>query len=149
MQWRIPWKLLKILSEVLRMTHSSTFYCLSLISDIANCITSSLSLHVRDVLKSQYLFVVSVKPFPANQNVKFECFHCDFQIFPNVFRVYIALFCPKETRLRLTSLYRMQFVLKMRGSNRLVRELLCCDTIYRSYICITEYHFVVENQLCF
>ena len=74
--------------------------------------------------------------------------HCGVIVmFPDVFRwcAYIALFCPKETRLRLTSLDRMQFVMKMCGSKRLVRELLCCDTIYRSYICITEYHFCREK----
>ena len=33
------------------------------------------------VLKSQDLSVVGVKPFPANQNVKYECFHCASLIF--------------------------------------------------------------------
>ena len=34
------------------------------------------------VLKSQYLFVICTKPFTANQNVKYECFHYVFQMFP-------------------------------------------------------------------
>ena len=42
---------------------------------------SSKTLHVIIALKSEYLFVVWVKPFRANQNVKYECFHCAFQIF--------------------------------------------------------------------
>ena len=32
-------------------------------------------------LKSQYLFVVAVKPFPVNQSIKYESFLCAFQIF--------------------------------------------------------------------
>ena len=35
----------------------------------------SIAFHMRVALKSQYLFVVSTKPFPANQNVKYGCFH--------------------------------------------------------------------------
>ena len=30
---------------------------------------------MRKALKWQYLVVVGAKPFPANQNVKYECFH--------------------------------------------------------------------------
>ena len=30
---------------------------------------------MRDALKWQYLGVDGAKPFPANQNVKYECFH--------------------------------------------------------------------------
>ena len=33
---------------------------------------SAITLHMRDALKSQYLFMVAVMPFPANQNVKYE-----------------------------------------------------------------------------
>ena len=44
-------------------------------------IFSSITLHVRVALKSQYLFVVGAKPFPANRNVKHERFHCAFKIF--------------------------------------------------------------------
>ena len=44
---------------------------------------ASLTLHVTVALKWQYLFAVGAKPFPANQNVKYECFHGAFQIFIN------------------------------------------------------------------
>ena len=37
------------------------------------------------ILKSEYLFVIGAKPFPANQNVKYECFHYAFNIF-HIFR---------------------------------------------------------------
>ena len=30
-------------------------------------------------LNSQFLFVIAAKPFPANTNVKYECFRCAFQ----------------------------------------------------------------------
>ena len=36
---------------------------------------------MRVALKSQYLFVVGAKPFPANRKVKHERFHCAFKIF--------------------------------------------------------------------
>ena len=39
----------------------------------------------------QYLFVVAAKPFPENQNVKFECFHYVLQIFHFLPVVYIIL----------------------------------------------------------
>ena len=58
-----------------QMEHSCTFSCLSFISDAANCILLSITLHMRVALKLLYLFVVGAKPFPANQNVKYECFH--------------------------------------------------------------------------
>ena len=31
--------------------------------------------------QSQVLFLFDAKPFPVNQNVKYECFHCALQIF--------------------------------------------------------------------
>ena len=37
---------------------------------------SSITLHVRVALKSQYKIVVAAKPFPANQNVKYVCYYC-------------------------------------------------------------------------
>ena len=36
---------------------------------------SLLTLCIRNALKWQYLVVVDPKPFPANQNVKYGCFH--------------------------------------------------------------------------
>ena len=41
---------------------------------------SSITLHVKVALKSHILILVSAKPFPAHQKVKYECFHCTFQI---------------------------------------------------------------------
>ena len=57
-----------------KTTHSCTLYCVSLFFDTANCILS-IAFHMSVALKSQYLFVVGTKPFPANQNVKYGCFH--------------------------------------------------------------------------
>ena len=56
------------------------FYCVSLILDNA-IFFFAITPHVRFALKSEYLFVAGVKPFPANQIVKYECIHCAFQIF--------------------------------------------------------------------
>ena len=42
---------------------------------------SSIAPHVRLASKPQYLFVVGTKPFPANQDAKYECFQRAFQIF--------------------------------------------------------------------
>ena len=46
---------------------------ISLISHTQNCILVHNT--------PQYLFVIGAKPFPANQNVKYECLHCAFQIY--------------------------------------------------------------------
>ena len=35
---------------------------------------------MRVALNSQYLFVLGARPIPANQNVKYQYFHCAFQI---------------------------------------------------------------------
>ena len=40
-----------------------------------------MTLHMNVALKSQYLFVVSARPFPTNQNVKYGYFCCAFQLF--------------------------------------------------------------------
>ena len=42
---------------------------------------SSIKLHIRVALMSQYLFVIGKKPFAVNQNVKYECSHCALQKF--------------------------------------------------------------------
>ena len=42
---------------------------------------SSMTLCTRVALKSRYLFVVGANQFLVNQNVKYKCFHCAFQIF--------------------------------------------------------------------
>ena len=60
------------------MAYSYTFHRVSSISDIANYI------FVHDTtrghcIKSQYLFPDSAKPFPSNQNGKYQCFNCAFQ----------------------------------------------------------------------
>ena len=49
--------------------------------DISYCILSfsSIALYMRIALKSQYLYVVGAKP--SNENVKYKCYHCAFQIF--------------------------------------------------------------------
>ena len=41
---------------------------------------SSMKLHMAVAFKTCHLFVVGARPFPAKQNVKYECFHCAFQI---------------------------------------------------------------------
>ena len=41
----------------------------------------SITLHMRVAIESQYLIVAGTMPFSANQNVKYDCFHCPFQIF--------------------------------------------------------------------
>ena len=76
----------------IKIIHSFRFYCLCLISVIANCMCSSTTLHVTVALNSQYMFVVGAKPFPANQTVKYECFHCDFQIVHILPVVYVLLY---------------------------------------------------------
>ena len=70
------------------MAHSYRFYYVALISDIATCIFSAMALYIRVALKSQYL-LVGAKPFPANENVKYECFYCalKYSIFLPVARV--------------------------------------------------------------
>ena len=40
---------------------------------------SFITLQVKVVLMSQYLFVFGAKPFPVNQNVKYVCLHSAFQ----------------------------------------------------------------------
>ena len=65
----------KFYAKYWKMTDPHRLSCVALISDIASCIFSPLTLCMRNVLKWQYLVVVGAKPFPANQNVKYECFH--------------------------------------------------------------------------
>ena len=50
---------------------------------------------MRVALLSQYLFVFSAKPFPANQNVRYERLHCAFQIF--------HIFCSSGNSHRVTN----------------------------------------------
>ena len=40
---------------------------------------SSITLHVKAAWKSQYLFVVGAKSFPANWDIQCECFRCALQ----------------------------------------------------------------------
>ena len=51
-----------------------------------------ITLRMRVSLKSQCLIVDGAKPFPANQNVKYKCYHCDLQIF-HIFAgsIYVCL----------------------------------------------------------
>ena len=65
----------KLYAKYWKMTDPHRLSCVALISDIASCIFSPLTLCMRNVFKWQYLVVVGAKPFPANQNVKYECFH--------------------------------------------------------------------------
>ena len=44
-------------------------------------------------LKSHYLFVVDAKPFPTNQNVKYEYFRCTFHLFYILSVVYFIVVC--------------------------------------------------------
>ena len=47
------------------------------------CKSSSISLQVMIALKPRYLILIVLRAefFPANQNVRNECFHCAFQVF--------------------------------------------------------------------
>ena len=52
---------------------------------ILEVVFSSITRHMGVVLKSHCLFMVDAKPFLANENVKYECFLCAFQIWPMVY----------------------------------------------------------------
>ena len=82
MQLWTPWKLWEILGGVLKNTHF--LYILLGIFNFGHykLHISSITLHVRVELKSQYVFLVGAKPFPVSyQNVKYEYCHCALQIF--------------------------------------------------------------------
>ena len=67
-----------------RSIRKFTFLCILLcIFNFGHCKLqfSSIILHVRNALKSQYLFVVSAKLFPASQSARYQCLRCAFQIF--------------------------------------------------------------------
>ena len=65
-----------------RNIKNETFlYSVPFISDFENCIFSCTTLHAWVALKTQYLFVVGAKAFPANQYFKYECLPCAFQLF--------------------------------------------------------------------
>ena len=94
--WKIKWLKAGLVSRCglwIPKAHCSDHYLVRL-TDIDNCSPkqylkpiffnfghcklhfSSITLHMRVALKSQYLFVVDAKPFQANQNVKYEYYHC-------------------------------------------------------------------------
>ena len=59
---------------------SCTFCRVSLLPDLASF--TSITLHVRVVLKSQYMFLIRAKPSPATQNVKKRVFPLYFPDIP-------------------------------------------------------------------
>ena len=62
------------------MTYSCKLCSVSLILDNANCIFVYTTTRESCIKVTHYLFVVGVNPFPANQNVKYECYQCAIQI---------------------------------------------------------------------
>ena len=87
----ISWKLLGILGEKLK--NDTTMYILFCILTFGHYKLHSLyiALHMKVALKSQYLFAVGAKPFPAIQNVQYKCYNCAFQIFHFVPVVYFYI----------------------------------------------------------
>ena len=65
---------LDVVGSFKRNIKNDTFLYISLISDTVNF--SSITLHARVALKLQYMFVIRARPFPANHNVQYNCFHC-------------------------------------------------------------------------
>ena len=65
---------LDVVGSFKRNIKNDTFLYISLISDAVNF--SSITLHARVALKLQYMFVIRARPFPANHNVQYNCFHC-------------------------------------------------------------------------
>ena len=78
-----PWKSWGFMVKYQDIIHSLRFYCVSIISDIAYCIFSSMTKHIRVALREKNtFFLVGAKPIPTNRNVKHMFSHRQFWYIP-------------------------------------------------------------------
>ena len=73
-------KIVGIFRQIIKIWYIPVHSILYLWFRTSSIVFSPITLHAKVALNSKYLFVIGAKPFPANQNVKYEHFSCTFQI---------------------------------------------------------------------